>query len=549
GATLRPEEAEDPVGTVAGDLDPGAGRLVAALVRPGRLLVVAHHLVVDAVSWQVIAEDLEAVHAGRTPAPEQTSLRRWAQLLDAAVADGSFDADARASRPVLPGTDTPLADGGAAAGPLDATVADERQTVHEASAATTSALLEDVPRAFRTGADAVLVTALAVALARWRAASTPDPDAEPQTWSLIEREGHGRETRFVPGPGGREADLSRTVGWFTSLYPVVVDPGAVVGARGAEGAGTDAPEDAGVDAPEGRGVDARAIARAVSQVKDALAAVPGHGVPYQAVSALDPAAPRPPQPQVLFNFLGRVEAGTGDAAADTTGGADASGAGAGGAAADTAGGAAGDAAGGTTGGAAGDTAGGARMFRAVGPTGQLGERRDPGQALPRELEFNAVAEPAPAPATGSATATAAGGTGGTGEPGEAGASGGYVLRTTVSWVDGRIADDRIDLLLRLWDEALREVAAVADHATLSPGDVHPAPVTQADLEDLASPGLVDVLPLTPLQHGMYFHSVFDDSPSTYVEQQIIHLGPDAAPGSAPGSASDSASDSAPAGDT
>ncbi|WP_043361882.1 condensation domain-containing protein, partial [Corynebacterium bovis] len=267
GATLRPEEAEDAVGTVAGDLDPGAGCLVAALVRPGRLLVVAHHLVVDAVSWQVIAEDLEAVHAGRTPAPEQTSLRRWAQLLDAAVADGSFDADARASRPVLPGTDTPLADGGAAAGPLDATVADERQTVHEASAATTSALLEDVPRAFRTGADAVLVTALAVALARWRAASTPDPDAEPQTWSLIEREGHGRETRFVPGPGGREADLSRTVGWFTSLYPVVVDPGAVVGARG-----VDAPEGAGADAVTDAGVDARAIARAVSQVKDALAA-------------------------------------------------------------------------------------------------------------------------------------------------------------------------------------------------------------------------------------------------------------------------------------
>ncbi|MEL4165046.1 condensation domain-containing protein, partial [Corynebacterium bovis] len=113
-----------------------------------------------------------------------------------------------------------------------------------------------------------------------------------------------------------------------------------------------------------------------------------------------------------------------------------------------------------------------------------------------------------------------------------------MLRTTISWVDGRIADDRIDLLLRLWDEALREVAAVADHATLSPGDVHPAPVTQADLEDLASPGLVDVLPLTPLQHGMYFHSVFDDSPSTYVEQQIIHLGPDAEADAAAGAAPD-----------
>ena len=63
----------------------------------------------------------------------------------------------------------------------------------------------------------MLLTGLAVALARWRRDNGQD-----QTFAHIELEGHGREGRFVP----LDPDLSRTVGWFTTLFPVTVDPGS-----------------------------------------------------------------------------------------------------------------------------------------------------------------------------------------------------------------------------------------------------------------------------------------------------------------------------------
>ena len=411
-------------------LDPADGVVVSAGLVPGRLRLVVHHLVVDGVSWNIIGEDLATAYRGEQLAPERTSLRRWTQLLQLAVDTGEYAEDANRSLPPLPSVDEPLRDPQVPAladDPENApTVREERSLVHEASVQITDELLGAVPHAFRTGANSVLLTALSVALARWR--------RNKQTWTLVEMEGHGRETRFVPGPQGREADLSRTVGWFTCLYPLLIDPTrAALQEDSAAAKGHIAP-----------------LALALNTVKDQLAAIPGNGVPYQAHTWLHQSAKTPPQAQALFNYLGRVSAGAQD-------------------------------------------------FAPTGSTGQLGEQRDPDQPLVRELEFNAIAED-------------------TGE--------GYVLRTTISWARGRISPERIEELVRHWDEALREVAALADHGVLSVGDVAPAPVNSADLAritSLSSAELQDVLPLTALQHGMYFHSLFEESASSYVEQQVLRM--------------------------
>ncbi|KAB3523606.1 amino acid adenylation domain-containing protein [Corynebacterium sp. zg254] len=426
-------EATTDLDTLVDLLNPAAGVVLVAGLQLGRLRLVVHHLVVDGVSWNIIGEDLAAAYRGEELATEQTSLRRWAQLLQRAVDTGAFDQQAQRSLPPLPGEDEPLRDPGVPAlaqGHEDKpTVRDERCLVHEASVQITDELLNGVPKAFRTGVNPVLLTALSVALARWRRGK--------QTWSLVEMEGHGRETRFVPGPGGREADLSRTVGWFTCLYPMLIDPSA---------AALDEKD------AEQNSITIPSLAVALNAVKDQIRNIPGNGVPYQAHTWLrgDVDAGRQPQAQVLFNYLGRVSAGTED-------------------------------------------------FSPTGSTGQLGERRDQNQPLIRELEFNAIAED-------------------TGE--------GYVLRTTISWGEGRISSDRIDELLMHWDSALHGVAALADHGVLSVGDVDPAPVTAADLATItaqSSGELQDVLPLTSLQHGMYFHSLFDESASSYVEQQVLRL--------------------------
>ncbi|MFC7587803.1 condensation domain-containing protein [Nonomuraea antimicrobica] len=183
----------------------------------------------------------------------------------------------------------------------------------------TAALLGEIPARFHAGVNDVLLTALAVALARWRRDLGDD-----QTFAHIELEGHGREGRFVAGAAGYEPDLSRTVGWFTTLFPVTVDPGAT----------------ADFTAPE-------YLSAALKAVKEDLARVPGNGVSYGALRYLAGTGFDAPAPQVLFNYLGRFDAG------------------------------------------------GWGDWQLAGATGQLGERRDPRMRLPRALEFNAIAEPGP----------------------------------------------------------------------------------------------------------------------------------------------------------
>ncbi|OOC56254.1 MULTISPECIES: non-ribosomal peptide synthetase [Nocardiopsis] len=175
-----------------------------------RLLLSAHHMVVDGVSWRVILEDLAIAYGqlwdGRPVSlgAKTTPFPVWADRLAAFVREGGFGDDVEAWAETLSGAATALPldlDGG----PND--VASQRVLTSELSEEDTAALLSRVPGAFRCRIDDVLLAALGRVLADWTGSGR----------ILVEKEGHGREDLF------EDVDLSRTVGWFTTVYPVVLD--------------------------------------------------------------------------------------------------------------------------------------------------------------------------------------------------------------------------------------------------------------------------------------------------------------------------------------
>ncbi|MEU1485843.1 amino acid adenylation domain-containing protein [Streptomyces sp. NPDC005752] len=269
----------------------------------GRLLLVVHHLAVDAVSWRILATDVatawqsvvKAASTGERPAPPPpatTSYRQWAQLLASQAQEPDREAELPAWQVVLNTPDPQLG-----YRPLDADLdtADRTRTlVTHLPATWTRSLLTTAPAAYRAGVDDVLLTGLALAVCSWRAERSAALGGSRQagTAVLLDLEGHGREQI------ADHLDLSRTVGWFTSLYPVRLDPGPV-------------------DARDPGRFDAALVERALKRVKEQLRAIRDHGVGYGMLRRLNPAT-RPllataPAPQIGFNYLGRYAAsGTAD---------------------------------------------------------------------------------------------------------------------------------------------------------------------------------------------------------------------------------------------
>ena len=289
----------------AGRLDPAAGVMVQAVwldAGPdvaGRLVVVIHHLVVDGVSWRVLVPDLavawQAVAAGAEPAlePVPTSFRGWALWLAGRARDLQVAAELPAWAAILEGGDPPLA--GRGLDPAVDTAATMRGVSAQVPAEVTAALLTTVPAVFHGGINDVLLAGLAVAVAAWRARRGQPPGSV-----LVDVEGHGRE----PGDAAAQLDLSRTVGWFTSIYPVRLDPGTA-----------DLAEVAGGGAAAGR---------AVQQVKEQLRAVPGDGLGYGLLRYLNPDTSAQlaalAAPQIGFNYLGRFGVASPGQPATTTNG-------------------------------------------------------------------------------------------------------------------------------------------------------------------------------------------------------------------------------------
>jgi non-ribosomal peptide synthase protein (TIGR01720 family) len=269
-------------------LDPATG-VMAQLVwfevagAAGRLLLVLHHAIVDGVSWRILLPDLaaawSAVQAGGRPELEQagSSFRRWSQVLqdDSARPERIGELDLWTS--MLTPEDPRLT-----VRPLDR-VADRhsvRQLTLRLSRDLTDPVLGAVPAAFHAGVNDVLLTALALAVADWRRRR----ELGDTSGVLIALEGHGREEDIGTG-----VDLSRTLGWFTSVFPVRLDPGAIDTAEALAGGPA-----AGV---------------ALKRVKEQLRGLPDRGVGFGGLRYLNPETAAVlaelPVPQLSFNYLGR----------------------------------------------------------------------------------------------------------------------------------------------------------------------------------------------------------------------------------------------------
>ncbi|MER7491262.1 non-ribosomal peptide synthase/polyketide synthase [Streptomyces pharetrae] len=242
--------------------------------RPAFLLLVAHHLVVDAVSWRILRDDLEAAYRQAaqggpvTLGERTTSFRDWARGLAAHVAAGALDHELpyweRAVNAEALPAETPN-------GPDTGVV--DTLTV-ELNEADTEALLRAAPTAYRTRVNDVLLAALALALARWTGREEVRLDLE----------GHGREDVLD------DVDLTRTVGWFTTVHPVALQ----------------------VPEPAGLGPD-RDWRTLVKSVRRQLRAVPGNGLGFGALRTFGPPEVRErlgraAHGQVVFNYLGQWDA-------------------------------------------------------------------------------------------------------------------------------------------------------------------------------------------------------------------------------------------------
>jgi len=250
--------------------DLGAGK-------SGSLLIIIHHLIVDAVSWRVLLEDMQAAYddlcAGRALSlrAKTTSFKQWAESLQAYAGSAAAlaELDYWLDQLSKPFTRIPLDN------PTGINLESSAQSVLvRLSAEETGALLHEVPGTYRTQINDALLAALAEAFGRWMDAP----------YLLIEVEGHGREE------GIGNVDLSRTLGWFTVTYPVALelDQGDDVGER-------------------------------LKRVKEQTRAIPGRGVGYGVLRYLseEAAAKRLDEfsrPEVSFNYLGQLDAAL-DAAA------------------------------------------------------------------------------------------------------------------------------------------------------------------------------------------------------------------------------------------
>jgi natural product biosynthesis luciferase-like monooxygenase protein/amino acid adenylation domain-containing protein/non-ribosomal peptide synthase protein (TIGR01720 family) len=234
----------------------------------GRLWVGAHHLVVDGVSWRVLLEDLDTAYRqavdGLTPRlpAKTTSFKAWAEglALRAKAAEAERDLEVwervgSAQTAALP-----------VEGEGENRASESLEEVAWLDEETTQKLLKEAGRAYRTQVDDLLLTALVESLTPWRGSDE----------LLVALEGHGRE-ELVEG-----ADVSRTVGWFTSVYPVELKTGD--GGWGEK----------------------------LKRVKEQLREVPGKGVGYGLLKYLgSPEArarlARGTAPKIAFNYLGQLD--------------------------------------------------------------------------------------------------------------------------------------------------------------------------------------------------------------------------------------------------
>ncbi|NJL62255.1 MAG: amino acid adenylation domain-containing protein [Methylacidiphilales bacterium] len=269
-----------------GSLDLTAGKLVrVVLFRLGngesdRLLFIVHHLVVDAVSWGILLADLISAYESEQLPAKTTSFLAWAENLVSYMRSQEISSQFETWLQILPqeyprlpldfenfSTPSSLVNGGGLG--FDNTVASEAKIIVNLDAAFTQALVQEVPKAYNTHIDDLLLTALVEAFCQWTQ----------QDSLLVDLEGHGREDLFADN-----IDISRTVGWFTSIYPVYLQ------------------------------LDRKAnLGTKIKSIKEQLRQIPQKGIGYGLLRYLNPhksqcqSLQQLPKSAISFNYLGKLD--------------------------------------------------------------------------------------------------------------------------------------------------------------------------------------------------------------------------------------------------
>ncbi|WP_343574516.1 amino acid adenylation domain-containing protein [Mycobacterium sp.] len=414
-ACLRTVDAisDDTVVTARSLLDPAGGAMLSAVwaASTAQLLVIVHHLAVDGVSWRILLEDINiAWSAHRSGQPVElpatgTSFARWASLLaeHAHSADADLLAEAwrrAAAAPAALPAVRPELDTFARAGQLSALLDTE----------TSQMLLGAVPTAFHAGIHDILLIAFALACAEFQGTGG--------ALVGIDVEGHGRHEEL-----SADVDLSRTVGWFTTKYPVALNLGGPAGGLSWVQV---------VAGDVGLGSVIKAAKEQLRDTPDPLT----YGLLRYLNADVDLAGA---DPAIGFNYLGRLGGSAATASDD-----------------------------------------GWRISPESGPVAGVAT------AIPMPLlhtvELNAAMVD---------TDT------------------GPQLQAGWTWAPSALDHARVSRLSRLWFDALAGICAYVRRGGggLTPSDIAPARLRQQQIDELCRQYQVaDILPLTPLQQGLFFHA-------------------------------------------
>ncbi|HET8940287.1 MAG TPA: amino acid adenylation domain-containing protein [Polyangiales bacterium] len=372
------------------------------------LLLVVHHLVIDGVSWRILLDDLQRAYAAivageEPPLPLSTTafgvwaerLHEYAQSTELAAELAYWQRQVARIVPLPAELPAPL---------RTLTMADVQRVPVRLDRADTERLLKESGAAYRTHVQELLLAALSRAVCETFA----------QSEVAISLEGHGREDLFDG------LDVSRTLGWFTTEYPVVLTP-------------------------------ERELSATIKRVKEQLRSVPQRGLGYGVLRelALQPQLRAAERPSIGFNYLGQFDTSFSEAG----------------------------------------------LFRVADePAGPEAALSTP---LAHALEINGQIY-----------------------AGE--------LSLWLNFSPRMFTPEKIARLAASFERELRVIIAHCASARaggVTPSDFPLAALEQSQLDALVSEHGVpeDVYPVTPMQHGMLFHALYEAEPGIYVTQLAVTI--------------------------
>ncbi|NET02964.1 MAG: amino acid adenylation domain-containing protein, partial [Sphaerospermopsis sp. SIO1G1] len=234
--------------------------------KPGRLLIVIHHLVVDGISWRILLEDLETGYKQITENQaiklprKTTSFKQWSEKL------GEYATTEKLKTEIEYWVNTNNSE--IKSLPVDKTGENTLASIENIAVSLnkkeTKALLQQVPKAYKTQINDILLTALVLVLSKWTNSKSV----------LFNLEGHGRED-ILEG-----VDISRTIGWFTTMFPVVVN------------------------------IEKEDLGNIIKSVKEQLREIPNKGIGYGVLRYLSDAEisnqlEKAQPAEISFNYLGQ----------------------------------------------------------------------------------------------------------------------------------------------------------------------------------------------------------------------------------------------------